>query len=237
VDALKQLQDSFEEVKTEFHQSAPMQRLQQGRIGLEHYKSYLRQTYFYTRENPQIQALATVFFRGSDRSMVGTFLRHASSEFGHDALALADLARLGEDVSQITRQNPLPNTSAFNAFPYYQIYNRNPHGYLGYLYFLEFTPTSSGEGYMNRLRSLGVPDEAMGFLAEHTRVDIHHNKLMEKYLSSLIQDQADLSSACYAMRVTGKLFADMLQAAFDDADKPRNWGMDLDEHGRMAVSM
>ena len=113
--AFQSLRETFDTVLSDFNASPAIARLRSGSLGIEHYKAYLRETYYYTRENPQIQALATVFFRGSDREMVSLFMKHATSEIGHDQLALDDLAALGEDVGDIPRGFPLPNTTAFNA--------------------------------------------------------------------------------------------------------------------------
>lgn len=229
---LARVKKEFESVHRLFEASPAMQKILSGEMTIDHYKSYLRQTYHYTKDNPQIQALATVYFHGSDRDFVKMFYKHAISEIGHDELALNDLKYLGENVDAVRTENPLPATVALNAFVYYQIYNRNPIGYLGYLFFLEFLPTSSGAGYMQLLKQAGVPSEAMGFLLEHTNVDIYHNKLMEQYLEGLVLTESDLSSVIYTMRGTGKLYADMLQSAFEQADDPANWGVDSIEAAR-----
>ena len=203
---------------------------------VEHYKAYLRQTYHYTKDNPQIQALATVYFHGTDRQFVKMFYKHAISEIGHDELALNDLKYLGEKVDAVRTENPLPATVALNAFVYYQIYNRNPIGYLGYLFFLEFLPTSSGAGYMQLLEKAGVHKAAMTFLLEHTNVDIYHNKLMERYLEGLVLTESDISSVIYTMRGTAKLYADMLASAFEQAEHPIDWGVDSVEAARYEQS-
>jgi hypothetical protein len=220
------LHHEFERVLRAFEASPAMQRIITGKLTANHYKSYLRQTYHYTKDNPQIQALATVHFHGSDRKFVRMFYKHAISEIGHDELALNDLKTMGENIDQARIENPLPATVALNAFVFYQIYNRNPIGYLGYLYFLEFLPTSSGAGYMNLLEKAGVPRSAMTFLLEHTNVDVYHNKLMDKYLEGLVLTDSDLQSIIYTMRGTGKLYADMLESAFKQADNPEDWGID-----------
>jgi pyrroloquinoline quinone (PQQ) biosynthesis protein C len=220
------LRSEFVPVLRAFESSPAMQRILTGNLTANHYKSYLRQTYHYTKDNPQIQALATVHFHGADRKFVRMFYKHAISEIGHDELALNDLKTMGENIDQVRIENPLPATVALNAFVFYQIYNRNPIGYLGYLYFLEFLPTSSGAGYMNLLEMAGIPKSAMTFLLEHTNVDVYHNKLMEKYLEGLVITDSDLQSVIYAMRGTGKLYADMLQSAFEQADNPIDWGID-----------
>lgn len=184
-----------------------------GSIRLPHYKAVLREIYHYSKEDPQIQALASVYFRGDDRATVKMFLKHATSEIGHDLMALEDLKSLGEDVTAIPTSLPLPTTIALTAFPFYQIQYHNPIGYLGYLYFLEYMPTQAGAGYMAALKAAGVPDNAMTFLHEHMTVDVAHNNLMQEYLRRLVRTQSDASAVAYGIRVTGYLYGEMLAGA------------------------
>ncbi|MBX9693035.1 MAG: iron-containing redox enzyme family protein [Cyanobacteria bacterium] len=209
---------------SDFQESPGIRRVIRADITVEHYKAYLREVYFHTRENPQLQALATVFFRGEQRQMVKPFYRHAISEIGHDQLALNDLVTLGADVSRIPFERPLPSTAALLAFGFYQIYNCNPVGYLGYLFHLEFMPTQEGKNYMNSLLSIGVPQEAMTFIYDHSTIDIAHNKFMEEYADVLIQTKEDLSDVIYAATVTCELYARFITGAFDSVDKPRSFG-------------
>ncbi len=106
------LQNVWQAVEQRFMTSPPIQRLRHGDLRLAHYASYLRETYFYTREDSQIQALCTAWFRGSDREMVKPFLQHAMSEIGHDQMALDDLRSLGFDTDAIPRENPLTTRQA-----------------------------------------------------------------------------------------------------------------------------
>lgn len=208
----------------EMHDAPAFSRILRGELELKHYKSLLKQIALHARENPQIQAFATAFFRGEQRQMVKMFFKHATQEIGHDQLALDDLKVLGEDVSQVPFERPLPATSAMIAYAFYQIQFRNPIGYLGYLFHLEFMPTSSGFGYMEALKKAGVPESAMSFIHEHATVDIAHNKLMEEYVDELIQTEEDLQEVIYAARVTARLYERMLEEAFQQADKAQDWG-------------
>lgn len=234
--AMQTLKAEFALVFQEFGQTPAMKILQSGRLTVAHYKSYLRQVFHYTRDNPQIQALAATYFRGSDRAFVKMFYKHASQEIGHDLMALADLAALGEDTSRVPIENPLPATAALNGFVFTTIYNRNPIGYLGYLFFLEFLPTSSGEAYMVMLERIGVPRKAMTFLQEHATVDVHHNRMMEHYAARLIRTAGDMSAVIYTMKATAKLYADMLLAAIEQADCHKDWGIADDEAVRWEPS-
>jgi pyrroloquinoline quinone (PQQ) biosynthesis protein C len=161
------------------------------------------------------------------------FLKLAISEIGHDRMALADLAALGEDVSEVPLTNPLPTTIALTAFPFYQVQYANPIGYLGYLYFLEHMPTAAGRSYAEGLLRAGVPESALSFLHEHTTVDVAHNKLMDEYIQRLVRTEADLDAVCYAIEVTGELYALMLQGAIEDAERPRRRAVRHEERTRI----
>lgn len=203
----------FRVVMEAFARSPAMRMLASGGVQLVHYKAVLREIYHYAKEDPQIQALAAVYFRGEDRRTVKMFLKHAVSEVGHELMALEDLKALGEDVSAIPTSLPLPTTIALTAFPFYQIQYHNPVGYLGYLYFLEYMPTQAGGGYVAALKAAGIPESAMTFLREHVSVDVAHNNLMQEYLRRLVRSEADLIAVTYAMRVTGHLYGEMLAGA------------------------
>ena len=228
-----EIKDAFATAMAAFAVSPAMLALTEGRVTLAQYKSVLREIYHYAKEDPQIQALATVYFRGEDRDTVKMFLKHAVSEIGHDRMALADLAALGEDVSRIPLSNPLPATMALTSFPFYQIQYANPVGYLGYLYFLEHMPTAAGAAYANALAAAGVPTTAMTFLHEHTIVDVAHNKLMEEYVSRLVRTVADVAAVTYALTVTAELYASMLAGAIERADASLDTAVRYEEAQRV----
>jgi hypothetical protein len=219
VDIAQTLDREFRAALEQFAASQVMQMLANGSIRLQHYKAVLREIYHYAKEDPQIQALAGVYFRGADRATVKMFFKHATSEIGHDLMALEDLKVLGEDVTRIPTSLPLPTTIALTAFPFYQIHYHNPIGYLGYLYFLEYMPTQAGAGYMAALKAAGVPDTAMTFLHEHLTVDLAHNNLMQEYLRRLVRTEGDLSAVGYGIRVTGYLYGEMLAGAIRSVDE------------------
>ena len=224
---------AFAETVSAFMTTPAIQSIRAGKLTLGGYKSILREIYHYTKEDPQIQAYASVYFRGEDRESVKLFLRHAISEIGHEKLALADAEALGDDVSGIEYTQPLPSTIAFTAFGFYQITFGNPVAYLGYLYFLEFLPTQQGGIFKDALLMAGIPESATTFLRDHMSVDIGHNQLMEKYLATLIRTRADLDAVIYTMRVSGVLYAHMLQGAIERADQPVDYGIAWAEVARL----
>ncbi len=233
MDAFSELSRAYRPVEEAFLRSPGVQRVVRGQIEVAHYASYLSQVFHHTRENPQIQALATVYFRGHQRAAIKRFFRHASSEIGHDLLALEDLRALGVDTRGLSSENPLPETAALIAFPFYQIQYISAVGYLGYLYFLEFLPTGNGGRLMDAVAACGVPRSAMRFLRDHATIDVAHNQLMEGYARTLLTTEQELACAVYAMRATGALYARMIEAAFCQADRPEQWGRSTEEAQRL----
>ncbi len=230
------LQRAFEQALEQFLTSRVMRRVADGSFGTNHYAAVLREIYFYSREDPQLQAFVTAFFRGDDRELVRGFLKHAVSEVGHDQLALADLRTLGSEASGVAAEFPLPTTVPLTAFPYWAAQFVNPVSYLGYLYFLEGLPTSAGGVLLEALRKAGVPAEATSFLREHATVDMAHIRLMDRYVDRLVRTERDLADVVYALQTTAKLYELMIEGALDAADAGRSdFGTNRGEQDRIAA--
>ncbi len=219
----------FEPIAAHFRNSKTIQLLADGNVTKDQYRSVLRQIFHHTRENPQLQALATVKFRGRQRDLVRSFLSHASSEIGHDQLALNDFVTLGGNADVVPYENPLPATSALLSYGFYQIYNLNHLGYLGYLFFLEFNGTKNGPAFINALNNIGIPDNALTFLKDHTEIDVAHNRLMQQYIAKVVRDEADLDCITYAMMTTGRLYEQMLDSAVEQISSPVDVGWNWEE--------
>lgn len=220
----------FELEMNNFLQTESMKMLTAGGVTLDQYKSWLREVYYYVRENPQIQTFGAVYFRGKQRFMVRNVFKHALSEVGHEQLALNDYAALGGETKLIPYKNPLPSTTALTAFAYYQIHNKNPLGYLGYLFFLEFISTQLPQSVVDAFGDkVNVPDTAFTYLREHFELDMDHNRLIERYFDELVRTEADFEAIRYAMSVTANLFAKMVDGAIANVENPVDTGWAYDE--------
>ena len=203
----------------EFSKGGSFFRLSEGDSGLAQYKGILLETFHQAGVNPQIQAFCTLYFKNNPRKMIDLFYKHAISEIGHDMLAHNDLVAMGVASEDIIKSKPLPTTLALNSYIIYQIQFVNPISYLGYLFHLEFFPTTSGGGIMEMLGAAGVPDHAMSFLKEHSTVDIGHNKLMEKYLEHFVRDEVALESVIDTAIGTCQLHLLMMEKAMENGER------------------
>ena len=217
--AFDTLLSAFDEAFAEFNQSRALRFMQSPDFRRSHYASALREIYFYTRDNPQLQCTLTLAFRGDQRKAVRRIMGHALDEVGHDLMALDDLKALGGQVEGVPGERPLPSTLPLVTYPVYLMGQGNPIGYLGQIFFLEFMPTRAGEQYLAMLAQAGIPQSAMSFLAEHASVDEHHNRLMQHHVRDLVRDEADLEACCEAIRVASYNYAQMLAGAFDAAER------------------
>ncbi|MDB5036623.1 MAG: long-chain acyl-CoA synthetase [Bacteriovoracaceae bacterium] len=211
--------------------SPAFQRINNGEITAEHYKSLLRQQFHCVRENPQMQAYLTAFLKGERRDMIKFFFRHLPSEIAHGDLVLNDLKILDVDVSEISYERPLPATTALISYGFYQIQHLNPVGFLGYLFHLKNMPLRAAKIYLETVKKIGVPDEATSFIQQQIKTNIVNNALMDSFVKNLIQSEDDMESVIYAARVTARLHTAMLSESLAQADNRQNWGINYLELG------
>jgi hypothetical protein len=192
-------------------------RLSQGLLEVQHYKRFLRETYFNAAQNTKNMSLFQAHLETDHRALEAKFLRHAAMEIGHDELALNDLQIFGESVASIRTGRPLPTTEALAAFIVFQIQHRNPLAYLGYLFHLESLPVHIGEAALNSLLNIGVPIEATSFLREHADADPVHIAWNKEYLEGFVKSDDDFEAVLYGMRGTCVLHGIMLQGVMDNS--------------------
>lgn len=223
-EAATRISDEFRMTFATFLERPAVRRLVQGEATLIEYGSFLRQVFHQTRDNPQLQAHATAYFRGDQRTCIRKFLGHAVSEIGHEYLALRDLENLGVPASvlvdRIPHETPLPETQAFTAYAHYQMQFVDPVAYLGVVYFLEFMPTTIGEGAALALDRMGVPADSRSFIDDHVAIDVAHNRLMESYLEFLAPTEDKQNLIASAVKAAARLYGNMIEAAFEAADQP-----------------
>jgi pyrroloquinoline quinone (PQQ) biosynthesis protein C len=223
MDKLVELRSAWEDALPGFLRGEFFRRLQAGTLNLEHYKALLREVYYNTRENPPTFAMMVAHLRGRKRDLAAKIYRHCLAETGHHEMALEDLAAVGGETAGIPGGLPLPTTEALIAFPVYQIQHGNPIGYLGYVYHLEMLPALQGGSLLAKLSEMGVPEAAMGFLAEHAKLDPAHVRWLEDYITQAAETREDLDAIIRCMRGTSALHGLMLQGILDSVPERRDW--------------
>ncbi len=204
--------------------SVGFHKLGSGTLSLKEYQQILRQIYHNTRYVPQIMAMTPFYLKGSQLDIFKSLLRHSIAEHGHEQLAKNDIEALGFDVTNIATENPSPATLALTGALIRYIQHVSPIGLLGYMFHLEYTPVMMGNMYMEKLKSIGVPQEAMTFIEEHAAVDVGHVKLMDEYIECLVKTPEDMEHVLYMMRVTSELYGRMIDSAIEAASEESKVG-------------
>ncbi len=196
-----------------------LRSLAEGRFTLGRYKGFLRQTFHNVSLNPRIGCHFLGRHVPANHALEARLLRHIASEMGHDALALADLAALGEDPEAVKASRPLPATEALAAFVTFQIEHRNPLAYFGYIYHLEAIAESLGEASLEALVRLGIPADALSFLKEHAENDPVHMRFNREYLEGFVRTERDLEAVIYGVRGACELHGAMFRAILDEESR------------------
>jgi pyrroloquinoline quinone (PQQ) biosynthesis protein C len=199
-------------------------KLASGGLQLRHYKGFLRESYYNTRQNPATMAMFAAHVKSGSPGLKAKFLKHTAMELGHDEMALDDLRALGDEVDSIRAGSPMIATEAMTGFIMLQIQHRNPLAFLGYSYHLEAIPVHMAAAAMGALGQLGIPANALSFLKEHIEADPVHSKWNREYVEGFIQSAADLDAVVYGLRGTCELHGRMFQAIDEDAGTaPASW--------------
>jgi pyrroloquinoline quinone (PQQ) biosynthesis protein C len=215
---LARIVEEWKATMVEINKTYWFQKLNRGELELCHYKGFLKETYHQVKYNPQVQGFATAFFKNNPRDVIKQFFGHARSEVGHDLLALNDLVNLGVPKKIIEESAPLPMTTALNAYSFFTTMFVNPVSYLGYLFHLEYLPTTNGKQVVNTLLAMGVPENAVSFLNDHAEIDISHSKMMEDYIEKLILTEEDLQSVIRSMNDTAWIHCQMVADAMKNGE-------------------
>ena len=201
------------------------QKLLNGKVPLEAYKGYLRETFHFVRHTPRFLAAAASRFPYHLEGVRRRFLKHATEEFGHERLALKDLETLGVDPEEVKASEPLVGTTALVAFHYYMAERVNPVGLLGTIYTLEgLGQTEGGRACQAIQRGLGLPAAAVTFLSVHAEGDVKHMEEARKTIVENVESEADIRAIIYssiaAFRLYGVMFDEIWERFEASVERP-----------------
>ena len=229
--------DKYELLKKEWsssvqklYQSPGMKVILSGDFEYSQYQEVLKQLYLYYRNLPQVHALATVYFHGSQRELIKDFYHYSITKIDEISMLANDLISLGTDIEKLKYSNPLPSTVAFSAFAFYQIHQNNPISYLGNLYHNENIFRKIGKEFILSFERKGVSRQDMSFLCEQAIVDRFLEARISKYFDQLIITNDDYDSALYAARASTYFFGQLIDQVMLASPNEMDWGQSYIEH-------
>jgi hypothetical protein len=132
---------------------------------------------------------------------------------------LDDLRALGLDSMDSVSLTPLPQTIALAAYAHYQLVERATIGLVGYLWFFERIPRLFYPLWSEACRRGGVPEKAQRALVEGAVVDPARDQQMVNCCQQIVRRPRDLGLATQSLHDTAELFATMVDAALQRAER------------------
>jgi hypothetical protein len=132
---------------------------------------------------------------------------------------LDDLRALGLNSLDSVSLTPLPLTIAMAAYAHYQLVERAAVGLVGYLWFFERMPRLVYPLWIDSCRRAGVPEKALRALNEGAVVDAGRDAQVANCCRQIVRRPRDLGLASQSLHDTAELFATMVDAALQRAER------------------
>jgi len=132
---------------------------------------------------------------------------------------LDDLRSLGLNSLDSVSLTPLPQTIAMAAYAHYQLVERAAVGLVGYLWFFERMPRVLYPLWYDASQRGGVADNALRALAEGSMVDTGRDNQVAASCRQIVRRPRDLGLATQSLDDTAVLFATMVDAAVQRAER------------------
>jgi hypothetical protein len=139
--------------------------------------------------------------------------------FEQGRVFLDDLRSLGLNSMDSVSLTPLPQTIAMAAYAHYQLVERAAVGLVGYLWFFERMPRLFYPLWSAACQRGGVPERALNALSGSTQVDTVRDQLVASCCRQLVRRPRDLGLATQSLHDTAELFAGMVDAALQRAER------------------
>jgi hypothetical protein len=132
---------------------------------------------------------------------------------------LEDLRSLGLHSMDSVSLTPLPQTIAMAAYAHYQLVERATVGLVGYLWFFERMPRLFYPLWSAACFRGGVPEVAARALAEGSVIDPARDQVVANCCRQIVRRPRDLGLATQSLHDTAELFAMMIDAALQRAER------------------
>lgn len=175
----------------------------------------------------RLREVAANVVPAEDRTAWQELLAVPALTFGQRRMFHDDLRELGLDSLDCVSLTPLPQTIAMEAYAHYQLVERATVGLVGYLWFFERMPRLIYPLWNESARRGGVPERSRQALLLGADVDPGRDAQVISCCQQIVRRPRDLGLATQSLRVTSALFATMLDAALQRADRRLAPGTDI----------
>ena len=191
-----------------------LDKLQKGAVTVQHYASYLLETFHLVRHTSRALALAASRTEDSQRGLRAWLLEQANEEHGHELFCVKDLRHFGYSYDDIATREPGLGAWSMVTQNYYLATHGHPAGILGVASATEQMGSELAGALSAVVASrLQVGPNALTFLRSHSSFDVKHldevkKAINEFAISDIVRRQVVLARR-YTLRHYGQLFLDV----------------------------
>ena len=161
-----------------------------GEIKLHQYLAFLKEAYHHVKHTVPLLTACK-----NQTSIDYPWLKEAMAEYiedemGHEEWILNDIKAAGVKFDEVRHSEPIIFTELMVADAYYQIYQKNPIGFLGMVFVLEGTSIAIATNAASAMqKSLQLPNEAFTYLNSHGSLDLTHVEFFKTLVNQFTKEE------------------------------------------------
>ncbi len=161
-----------------------------GEIKLHQYLAFLKEAYHHVKHTVPLLTACK-----NQTSIDYPWLKEAMAEYiedemGHEEWILNDIKVAGGKFDEVRHSEPIIFTELMVAAAYYQIYQKNPIGFLGMVFVLEGTSIAIATNAASAMqKSLQLPNEAFTYLNSHGSLDLTHVEFFKTLVNQFTKEE------------------------------------------------
>lgn len=161
-----------------------------GEIKLHQYLAFLKEAYHHVKHTVPLLTACK-----NQTSIDYPWLKEAMAEYiedemGHEEWILNDIKAAGVKFDEVRHSEPIIFTELMVADAYYQIYQKNPIGFLGMVFVLEGTSIAIATNAATAMqKSLQLPNEAFTYLNSHGSLDLTHVEFFKTLVNQFTKEE------------------------------------------------
>lgn len=188
-------------------------------IGAATHRQLLLELNYVINVHSRLREIASDVVPAQDWASWQELLSVPALAFSQGRAFLEDLRSLGLNSLDSVSLTPLPQTIALAAYAHYQLVERAAVGLVGYLWFFERMPRLLYPLWSSSCRRGGVNEKAVRALEEGAVSDATRDNLVANCCRQLVRRPRDLGLATQSLDDTAVLFATMVDAAVQRAER------------------
>ena len=204
---LRKLAVVFSEFESELDQAPVLRRLGTGRFTIEDYRALLANLRQQVKDGALWMSRAASNIDEAHLELRSRVMRHAVAEHRDFRLLEADFVAAGGRLEDIQSHRKNVGSEALSAWMFHEASKPNPFALLGAMWIIEGLGQLKASHWARRIQQqLGLPPEAMQFLAYHGQNDVEHIKEFEQMLALVLPDRRVGERIVRVAQVTARLY-------------------------------